>query len=179
TPGPGGALVRRGANRTRGRARYRPTKATQCGGTGGRRSERLESPVEAGELAPEDPAEGSEASGGRPDRGKHAEQIKGPPHAHGTRAESHGDPSGMANLSAEEPDARMRARPGLWERWGATPSATRPVQIGDRVEVVLGVGDNLRAAKVRLGRQPPPVGGRGDSARGSGPTRSPLSRSWP
>src|SRR5215468_4367698 len=38
TPGPGGALVRRGTNRTSGRARYRQTKATKCGGTGGRRS---------------------------------------------------------------------------------------------------------------------------------------------
>src|SRR5262249_13326758 len=126
TPGPGGALVRRGANRTSGRARYRPTKATQCGGTGGRRSERLESPVEAGELAPEDPLEGSEASVGRLDRGNHAEPIEVPPQVHGTGTESHGDPSGRANRSAEEPDAGMRARPGRWERWGATPSATRP-----------------------------------------------------
>src|SRR5262249_45519598 len=38
TPGPGGALVRRGAKRTRGRARSRPTKATKCGGMGGRES---------------------------------------------------------------------------------------------------------------------------------------------
>src|SRR5262249_9170043 len=79
-----------------------------------------------GELAPEDPVEGSEASAGRSDRGKHAEHIAVHPHVHGTRTDSHGDPSGMTNLSAEEPDALMRARPGLWERWGATPSATRP-----------------------------------------------------
>jgi hypothetical protein len=31
---------------------------------------------EAGELAPEDPVEGSEASAGRLDRGKHAEHIE-------------------------------------------------------------------------------------------------------
>src|SRR5262249_57167794 len=70
--------------------------------------------------------EGSEASAGRSDRGQQAEHIEVRPPVHGTRTDSHGDPSGMANLSAEEPDALMRARPGLWERWGATPSATRP-----------------------------------------------------
>ena len=32
----------------------------------------------------------------------------------------------MANLSAEEPDALMRARPGLWEPWRVTARATRP-----------------------------------------------------
>jgi len=29
-------------------------------------------------------------------------------------------------LSAEEPDALMRARPGLWEPWRVTARATRP-----------------------------------------------------
>src|SRR5262249_526731 len=38
TPGPGGALVRRGAKPTSGRARYRQTKATKCGGMDGRES---------------------------------------------------------------------------------------------------------------------------------------------
>ena len=61
--------------------------------------------MEAGELAPEDPVEGSEASAGRSDRGKHAEHIEVHPHVHGTRTSSYGDPTGMANLSAEEPDA--------------------------------------------------------------------------
>jgi hypothetical protein len=32
----------------------------------------------------------------------------------------------MANLSAEEPDALMRARPGLREPRAATPGATQP-----------------------------------------------------
>ena len=32
----------------------------------------------------------------------------------------------MANLSVEEPDALMCARPGLWEPWRATARATRP-----------------------------------------------------
>lgn len=32
----------------------------------------------------------------------------------------------MANLSVEEPDALMRARPGLWEPWRVTARATRP-----------------------------------------------------
>jgi hypothetical protein len=32
----------------------------------------------------------------------------------------------MAKLSAEEPDALMCARPGLWEPWRATARATRP-----------------------------------------------------
>ena len=70
--------------------------------------------------------EGSEASVGRLDRGKHAEHIEVHPHVHGTGTDSHGDPSGMANLSAEEPYALMRARTGLWEPWRATARATRP-----------------------------------------------------
>jgi hypothetical protein len=32
----------------------------------------------------------------------------------------------MAKLLAEEPDALMRARPGLWEPWRVTAKATRP-----------------------------------------------------
>ena len=32
----------------------------------------------------------------------------------------------MVNLSVEEPDALMRARPDLWEPWRATARATRP-----------------------------------------------------
>ena len=32
----------------------------------------------------------------------------------------------MANLSVEEPDALMCARPGLWEPWRVTARATRP-----------------------------------------------------
>jgi hypothetical protein len=32
----------------------------------------------------------------------------------------------MANLSDEEPDALMCARPGLWEPWRVTARATRP-----------------------------------------------------
>ena len=60
-------------------------------------------PYRARASAPPD----SEASVGRPDRGKHAEHIEVHPHVHRTRTDSHGDPSGMANLSAEEPYALM------------------------------------------------------------------------
>ena len=70
--------------------------------------------------------EGSEASAGRLDRGKHAEPIEVHSHVHGTRTDSHGDPSGVANLPAEGPYARMRARTGLREPWRATARATRP-----------------------------------------------------
>jgi len=66
-------------------------------------------PYRARASAPPD----SEASAGRTDRGKHAEHIEVRPHVHGTQTDSHGDPSGMANLSADEPDALMRARPDL------------------------------------------------------------------
>ena len=96
---------------------------------------------EAGELAPEDPVEGSEASAGRSDRGKHAEHIEVHSHVHGTRTDSHGDPSGMANLSAEEPYALMRARTGLREPWRATARATRP----DARPCVAGVPAQRRA----------------------------------
>src|SRR5262249_9660102 len=37
-----------------------------------------------------------------------------------------GAPSGTANLSAEEPDALMHARPGPWEPWRVTARATQP-----------------------------------------------------
>jgi hypothetical protein len=50
---------------------------------------------------------GSKASVGRLARGKHVEHIEVHPHVHGTRTESHGDPSGAANLSADEPYALM------------------------------------------------------------------------
>ncbi len=45
--------------------RYHQAKATKRGGKGGRKSQRLDSTVEAGELALEDPVEGSEASTNR------------------------------------------------------------------------------------------------------------------
>ena len=51
-----------------------------------------QSSAEAGELAPEDPVEGSEASVGRLDRGNHAEHIEVHSHVHGTRTDSRGDP---------------------------------------------------------------------------------------
>jgi len=43
----------------------------------------------------------------------------------------------MANLSVEEPDALMCARPGLWEPWRATARATRP-------EALNGSGSSIR-----------------------------------
>jgi hypothetical protein len=70
--------------------------------------------------------EGSEVSAGRLDRGKHAEHIEAQPHVHVTWSNSHVDRSRTVNLSAEEPDALVRARPGLWEPWRVTARATRP-----------------------------------------------------
>jgi hypothetical protein len=58
-----------------------------------------------GELAPEDPVEGSKASDGRLDRGNHAEHVEVLNHVHRTRTNTHGAPSGMVNLSSEEPNA--------------------------------------------------------------------------
>ena len=70
--------------------------------------------------------EGSEASVGRLDRGKDAEHIEVHPHVHWTRTDSHGDPSGAANLLVEEPYALMRARTDLREPWRVIARATRP-----------------------------------------------------
>lgn len=106
--------------------RYRQAKATKRGGMDGRKSQRCDSTVEAGELAPEDPVKGSAASAGRPDRGKQVEHIEVPVPVHVTRSDSLGDRLRRANLSVEEPDALMHARPGLWEPWGVIPRATRP-----------------------------------------------------
>jgi len=68
--------------------------------------------------------EGSEAPTGRLGQGKHAEHVVVLAHVNGTWPNSHGDHSWMANLSIEEPDALMRARPDLWEPWGS--NAPRP-----------------------------------------------------
>ncbi len=46
--------------------RYRQAKETKCGEMGSRKSYRFDRTVEAGELAPEDPVEESEASADRP-----------------------------------------------------------------------------------------------------------------
>ena len=70
-----------------------------------------------GELAPEDPVDGSEASAGRLDRGKHVEHIEAPTHVSVTRSDSRGDHSRTAIPSVEEPDAPVRARLGLWDPW--------------------------------------------------------------
>jgi hypothetical protein len=58
---------------------------------------------------------GSEASAGRPKRGKQVEHIEAPEPVHVTRLDSLGDHYWMANLSVEEPGALMHARPGPWE----------------------------------------------------------------
>jgi len=49
--------------------------------------------------------EESEASTGRPDRGKQVEHIEVPLPVHVTRSDSRGDRLRRANLSVEEPDA--------------------------------------------------------------------------
>jgi hypothetical protein len=64
--------------------------------------------------------EESEASAGRLDRGKHVEHIEVLKHVNASRSDSFGDHLWMANLSVEEPDALMCARPGLWEPWRVT-----------------------------------------------------------
>ncbi len=56
--------------------RYRQAKETKCGGMAAGRRSALIVPSKQGELAPEDPVEGSEASAGRLDRGKHVEHIE-------------------------------------------------------------------------------------------------------
>src|SRR5262249_23943979 len=103
--------------------RYRQAKATKRGGTDGRKSQRFESTVEAGELTREDPGEGSEAAVGRPERGKQVEHVEAPRPVHETCSDSLWDPSGTVKLSAEEPDALMHARPGPWEPWRVTARA--------------------------------------------------------
>ena len=77
--------------------------------------------------------EGSEAPAGRPGRGKQVGHIEAPQPVHGTRSDSLGVPSGTANLSAEEPDALMHARPGPWEPWRVTARATQlaPSKLGE------------------------------------------------
>jgi len=54
------------------------------------------------------------------------EHIEAPAPVHATCLDSPGDPSGIASLSVEEPDALMRARPGPWEPWRVTARATQP-----------------------------------------------------
>ncbi len=83
-------------------------------GQNGQRDTDFALPLKQGN-SPRRTAEGSEASAGRIDRGKHAEHIEVLTHVPVTRSDSHGDPSWTANLLVEEPYALMRARTGLWE----------------------------------------------------------------
>ena len=94
-----------GERRERVDAEVPPNEGNEVRRDGWQEVVALDSTDEARELAPEDLVEGSEASVGRLDRGKHAEPIEVLTHVHGTRTNSHGDPSRMANLSAEEPYA--------------------------------------------------------------------------
>jgi hypothetical protein len=85
----------------------------------------------------------------------------------------------MANLSAEEPDALMHARPGPWEPWRVTARATQPSAPITRTRTYIGVSDRSalrtlvwarsrwdRSATLAIGvqiEQPDePVGGDGD-----------------
>ena len=81
--------------------------------------------------------EGSEASAGRLDRGKHAEHIEVPTSmSHVTRSDSFGDRCGWRICRSEEPDALMRARTGLWEPWvGNDPGPPGPKALGKPLPV--------------------------------------------
>jgi hypothetical protein len=87
---------REGERNNQRRLRYRQAKATKRGGTDGRKSQRLDSTVEAGELRPEDPGEGSEASVDRLSRGNHAEHIEVRSHVPVTRLNGIGTLLGAA-----------------------------------------------------------------------------------
>jgi len=51
-------------------------------------------------------------------------------HVNVTRSDSHGDHMWMVNLSVEEPDALMCARPGLWEPWVSNhPGPPGPLRV--------------------------------------------------
>ena len=69
--GLGAMALGRDGSETRVQPWYRQAKATKRGGMDDRKSQRLDSTVEAGELAPEDPGEGSEASRNNTVGGKH------------------------------------------------------------------------------------------------------------
>ena len=57
----------------------------------------------------------------------------------------------MANLSVEEPDALMCARPDLWEPWaGNCPGPPGPPQVGDlRLDAEIDVTDARKQARRR------------------------------
>ena len=84
--------------------------------------------------------------------------LEAQPHVHVTWSNSHGDHSWMVNLSAEEPDALMRARPGLWEPWRATARATRPGSTSGCVQCPRGhhlaIAVQLAERKLRDYRRP-------------------------
>jgi hypothetical protein len=67
------------------------------------------------------------------------EHIEAPQPVHRKRSDSLGDPSGVAKLSAEEPDALMHARPGPWEPWRVTARATQPGVRNAECQIALGV----------------------------------------
>ena len=55
-------------------------------------------------------------------------------HVNVTQSDSHWDHAWMANLSVEEPDALMCARPDLWEPWVSNhpgPPGLRQAKLGE------------------------------------------------
>jgi hypothetical protein len=141
TPGPGGALVRRGAKRTserRGTAKRRQRSA--AGRAAGSRSA-LILPWKQGnsprrtlwreaKRRPADPSEGNRwgTSRLRTLSTQLARIVAG-------------TLPGMAKLSVEEPDALMHARPGPWEPWRVTARATQPSAPHAMTRTYAGVSD--------------------------------------
>jgi hypothetical protein len=126
TPGLGGALVRRGANRTSERGGTAKRRQRSAAGRAAGSRSALIVPLKQGnsprrtlgreaERRPADPGAGNRGGTSRL-RSLSTERAR---IASGTL-------SGMANLSAEEPDALMHARPGPWEPWRGTARATQP-----------------------------------------------------
>src|SRR3989304_5111323 len=110
--GPGAMAFGRDGSETRVRPWYRQAKATKRGGRGVRKSQRLDSTVETGELGPEDPGEGSEASRNNTVGGKHGGDIGLRDRVNATTTDSGvGEASSAEGIDFAEPPPRSGVAP--------------------------------------------------------------------
>ena len=107
TPGLDGALVRRGAKRTSGRGGTAQRRRRSAAGRAAGSRSALRVPSKRGNSPRRTPWREARRQPAGSTEGNRPNPSRFDPPVHGTRTARHGDPSGVANRSAEEPYARM------------------------------------------------------------------------
>src|SRR5215469_1079518 len=125
-PGPGGALVRRGANRTSGRGGTAKRRQRSAAGWAAGSRSALIVPWKQGNSPRRTLWREARRRPAGTTEGNMLNTSRFIRMSTGLGRIATGTLRGRANLSAEEPYALMRARTGLREPWWATARATRP-----------------------------------------------------